>query len=104
MKRWFGNVGYIETVETDPGIWEEQETVRSYYGDLIRNTGKFQVSGEVNDDRDVAVQLSIMADAYAEDHFSSMRYVEMWGEKWKVTSVEPNRPRLILQIGGVYNG
>lgn len=104
MKRWFGNVGYIETVETDPGIWEEQITVKPYYGELIRNSGKFQVSGEVNDDRDVAIQLSIVADAYAENHFSSMRYVEMWGEKWKITSVEPNRPRLILQIGGVYNG
>lgn len=104
MNRWYGKVGYIETVETEPGIHEEQETVRSYYGELVRNTSKFQTSGGVNDDRDVSTELSIVADAYADLHFSSIRYVEFGGVKWKVNTVEPRRPRLILGLGGVYNG
>ena len=37
-------------------------------------------------------------------HCSSMVYVELMGEKWKVTDVEIQYPRLILSIGGVYNG
>lgn len=104
MNRWYGKVGYIETVEIEPGIWEEKETVRSYYGELVRNSSKFRVSGDVNDDKDVSVELSIVADPYSSLHFHAIRYVEFGGTKWKVNTVEPKRPRLILSLGGEYNG
>lgn len=103
MNKWYGKVGYVETVEVEPGIWEEQETVRSYYGELVRNSSKFQTSGSVNDNRDVSVELSVVADPYSELHFYSIRYVEFAGVKWKVNTVEPKRPRLILALGGEYN-
>ena len=104
MNRWYGKVGYIETVEIEPGIWEEKETIRSYYGELVRNSSKFRVSGDVNDDKDVSVELSIVADPYSSLHFHAIRYVEFGGTKWKVNTVEPKRPRLILSLGGEYNG
>ena len=104
MNRWYGKVGYIETIEIEPGIWEEKETVRSYYGELVRNSSKFRVSGDVNDDKDVSVELSIVADPYSSLHFHAIRYVEFGGTKWKVNTVEPKRPRLILSLGGEYNG
>ena len=104
MNKWYGNIGYAETVEVEPGVWEEQITPKTYYGDIISKVGKFQISSEVNDDKDIAVKLSIVADPYAENHVRSMRYAEIWGEKWKITSVEINRPRLIIQIGGLWNG
>ena len=104
MNKWYGKVGYVDTVEVEPGVWDEQETVREYYGEWARNSSKFVVSGDVNDDRDVSAELSIMADSYADLHFHSIRYVEFGGVKWKVNSVEPRRPRLILSLGGVYNG
>lgn len=104
MNKWYGKVGYVETVEIEPGVWEEQETVRSYYGDRIRRSSKFQTSSGVNDNRDIYVELSIMADSYADLHFSSIRYVEFGGVNWKVNTVEPRRPRLILGLGGEYNG
>lgn len=103
MNKWYGKVGYVETVEVEPGIWEEQETVRPYYGDLVRNTSKFLTSGNVNDNRDVSVEISIVADPYAELNFRSIRYVEFGGVNWKVNTVEPKRPRLILALGGEYN-
>lgn len=104
MNKWYGNVGYVETAEVQPGIWDEQETVRPYYGEFVKKSSKFQVSGEVNDDRDVSVELSIVADPYSDLHFCSIRYVEFGGVKWKVNTVEPRRPRLILSLGGEYNG
>lgn len=104
MNRWYGKVGYIETVETEPGIWEEQETVREYYGEFVKKSSRFQVSGNVNDDRDVTVELSVVADPYLDLHFSSVRYVEFGGVRWKVNTIEPQRPRMILSLGGVYNG
>ena len=103
MNKWYGKVGYVETVEVEPGIWEEQETVRSYYGELVRNSSKFLVSGGVNDDRDVSVELSVVADPYSDLHFHSIRYVEFDGVKWKVNAVERKRPGLILALGGEYN-
>lgn len=104
MNKWYGKVGYVETTEIEPGIWDEQETVYEYYGEWAKKSSRFSVSNDVNDDRDVSAELSIMADSYAELHFASIRYVEFGGVRWKVKSVEPRRPRLILSIGGVYNG
>lgn len=104
MTKFYGIVGYIETVETEPGIWEPLLTRRSYYGEIVRNTSKFQTSGGVNDNVDISNELSIVADPYALDHFTAMRYVEFMGTKWKIVKVEVKYPRLILSIGGVYNG
>ena len=104
MNRWYGKVGYVDTVEVEPGIWDEQETIREYYGEWVRKSSKFVISGDTNDDRDVSAELSIMADSYADLHFHSIRYVEFGGVKWKVNTVEPRRRRLILSLGGVYNG
>lgn len=105
MNKWYGKVGYVETAETEPGVWVEQTTECNYYGELVRNSGKFQTSGGVNDDRTVYAELSIVADPYANNHFHSIRYVEFMGTKWEVTNVEPRYPRLILTLGGgIYNG
>lgn len=104
MAKFYGDVGFIQTVETDPGIWEPQETVHKYYGDWLRNFGMTQGSGGVNDNVNIANKLSIISDPYANQNFGYMRYVEYMGNKWKVTQVESQYPRLILTIGGLYNG
>ena len=103
MAKFYGNIGYIETVEVGPGIWEEKLTVRPYYGDLTRNTSRFQSSGGVNDDINISNNISIVADPYANENFQHMRYAEFMGAKWKITNVEIQYPRIILTIGGVYN-
>ena len=104
MAKFYGTIGYAATVEVEPGIWEEQITERPYYGDLFRNTRKLQSSNSINDDINIANEISILSDPYAIDHFYSMRYVEFMGAKWKISNVEVQYPRLILEIGGVYNG
>ena len=104
MSKWFGKIGYAETVETAPGVWEEQITVREYYGDLTRNTRRLQTADKVNDDININNELSIVSDPYAIDHFYAMRYVEFMGTKWKITNVEVQFPRLVLSLGGVYYG
>ena len=104
MAKFYGNIGYIKTVEVEPGVWEEQVIERPYYGDLTRNTSRFQSSGGVNDDINISNNISIVADPYANENFQHMRYVEFMGAKWKITNVEVKYPRLILTAGGVYNG
>lgn len=103
--KWCGKIGFTYTGEVEPGVWLEDQIVeRTYFGDVISNRWKRQNSGEVNDDINISNQISIVADPYARDHCLSMTYVEFMNEKWKVTDFEVQWPRLILSIGGVYNG
>lgn len=104
MAKFYGVIGYSETVETEPGVWEDRITERSYQGDLIRNTRRLQSSGGINDDVNISNEISILADPFAYKNFHAMRYVEFMGAKWKVANVEVQYPRLILSLGGVYNG
>ena len=103
MAKFNGIIGYIETVETSPGVWEEQVTEHEHTGDLTRNTSKWVTSGNTNDNLNVSNEVSILGDTYAFEKFWAIRYVEFMGAKWKVTSVEVKYPRLILSIGGLYN-
>lgn len=104
MNKFYGKIGYAITKETTPGVWVEQIVERSYYGDVIRNIRRLQSSENLNDDINVSNEISIVADAFANQNFHSMRYVEYMGTKWKVSSIEVKYPRLILSMGGVYNG
>lgn len=104
MAKWYGKIGYAETVEVEPGIFIERIEERSYYGDLIRNTRSLQNSGSVNDNVNISNQLSIVSDPYAYEHFHAIRYVELMDTKWKVSNVDVAYPRLTLTIGGLYNG
>lgn len=102
MAKWFGKIGYVETLETKPGVWEEKTTVLEYFGDLIRNTRRLQTADKVNDDININNELSIVSDPYAINHFHAMRYAEFMGAKWKITNVEVQYPRLVLTLGGLY--
>lgn len=105
MAKYYGIVGYAETVENEPGNWDEKQTELPYYGDVIRNVSRStNPSDSTNRDITVNVQISIMADPYAIAHFSAIRYAEYMGVMWDVSSAEPLFPRIILSLGGVYNG
>lgn len=103
MAKFFGVIGFVETVETKPGVWTPQVTERNYYGDLTRNNRRLQTSDKVNDDINISNQISIVADPYASENIYAMRYAEFMGTKWKITDVEVQYPRLILSLGGEYN-
>lgn len=104
MAKWYGKVGYAETVEMEPGYWEEKITERSYFGDVYRNTRLIQNPGDINDNVNIGMQISIVADPFAQMNFHAMRYAEYMGTFWRINSAEVQYPRVILQIGGVWNG
>ena len=104
MTKWFGVIGYAETVETSPGVWMEDITERQYFGDVVRNTRRLQTTDKVNDNVDISNEISVVADPYALQNFHAIRYVEFMGTKWKVSTVYVQYPRLTLSFGGVYNG
>lgn len=104
MAKWYGIVGYAQTVETAPDVWEEQMTERPYFGDVIKNTRRLQSGDRLNDSVVVSNEISILSDPFANENFHSIRYVTFMGAKWKVSNVEVQYPRLILSVGEVYNG
>ncbi|AXQ61254.1 hypothetical protein SEA_LIBERTYBELL_13 [Streptomyces phage LibertyBell] len=97
-------MGYGVSVEIRPGVWEDQIIEFPYFGDVVRNSLKTRDGQSVNNDLTVTNSISVVADAYANEHFFAIRYVEWAGTRWKVEEIEMQSPRLILRLGGVYNG
>ena len=104
MAKFYGQVGYAETTQKAPGVYSEVVTERNYSGDILRNTKRWQSGENLNDNLVVNNVFSILADSFAIENFSTMRYIKWAGSYWKITNVETQRPRLLLTIGGVYNG
>lgn len=104
MAKYYGAIGYAETVETRPGVWTERITERKYAGDQLQNARDLRSADQLNDDINVSNRFSIIADPFAYNNFHSMRYIEFMGAKWKISRVEVQYPRLILTVGGLYNG
>lgn len=105
--KFFGKVGYCWTEEGTgerEGIMEDRAEEREYYGDVLQNNRRYEQGLSINDDLNVTNRISIVADAFAWDHFFAIKYIEWMGQKWKVVSAEVARPRLVLQIGGIWNG
>jgi hypothetical protein len=106
--RFHGTVGYAASEESAPGVWKDVITERTYYGDVIRNSRTLQppslVPPEVNDTLSLENSFSIMADAEAYANYMNFRYVEWEGNRWTITNAEIRRPRIILTIGGLWNG
>lgn len=104
MAKWYGEIGFAETVETKPGVWVEQITKRNYYGDVTRDSRRLQNADKLNDNVNISNQISIISDPYANENFHSMRYAFYMGTRWKITDIEVQYPRLNLTLGGVWNG
>lgn len=104
MAKFYGNVGYGQSVESAPGVWKDVITETSYIGDVVRNTRRLVDGSKVNDDLTVGNSISIVADAYAIENFFAMRYIIWMGARWTISEVEVQAPRLLLTLGGVYNG
>lgn len=103
MAKFYGNIGYSKTVETEPGVWEETIIEKPYYGDLVRNTSHFQNSDSTNDNITISNNISIVADPFACENFQHMKYVVFMKNKWKISNVEVAYPRIVLSLGGLYN-
>lgn len=105
MTRWYGKVGYIKQVQSAPSVWTNEETVREYYGDILRNSTQWTVNSDsTNDDLTINHQISIVADSFAWQNCHFMKWIEFMGVRWKIKSIENQPPRLKLTIGEVWNG
>lgn len=107
MAKFYGKIGFAETREGTGdriGIDEDVIIEKPYYGDILRTSRRYDKGDTVLDELRIENRISIVADAYARNNFFRMKYIQWSGALWNITNVEVERPRLILTIGGVYNG
>lgn len=104
MSKFYGPIGYITQKEISPGVWDEVVVEKSYRGDILQDTRRWQASEHKNDNLTISNRLSIIADPFLYENSSTIRYVLWLGVRWKVNNIKIQRPRLILTLGEVYNG
>ncbi len=106
MSRFYGAIGYSTTVETRPGIYEETYVEKNYKGDVTQYRPRWDNNGQVNNDLNINNEISIIADQFASSNFSTMRYVIWNGQAFNINSatIDTERHRIVLSIGGVFNG
>lgn len=103
MARFCDVIGIAQSnVETRPGVYEDVIIERKYYGDVLSNTRRLE-GEKVNQDISVDNSISIIGDSFT-NTFHALRYIRWMGTLWIISSVEMKAPRLILRLGGVYNG
>ena len=110
MAKYTGLVGYVTQVETAPGVWSSVENPKRMKGDIIRQSSSLQndyrsnTGNKVNSDISLNHRVSLIGDAYAFSSYFDIRWIEVDGRKWEVTSVEIQRPRIIVSLGGLWHG
>lgn len=104
MAKFYGQIGYVNSVETSAGVWTDQSVERTYYGDILENNSRWQDGEHLNDNLTLNNRISIIADPFVHANSNKIRYINWMGAYWEVTNIKTQRPRLILTIGGVYNG
>lgn len=104
MAKYAGLVGYVTQKETVPGVWASVTIEKKMRGDVIGLSNSFKQEDNVNDDVTLNKRISVVANPYAYANFTSLKYITYLGVKWRVTGIEVQRPRLILSVGGIWNG
>lgn len=107
MARYYGKVGFLKEEvesETRPSRFIPEMEERYYSGNLLKNYISSQASEKPVDDFTLNNDISIIADPYALNHFSSIKYVEFMNTLWEAKSAKVEYPRIRISFGGVYHG
>lgn len=104
MAKFCGMIGFVVPNESSPGVWTNTIQERKYYGDVLKNTKRWENGVSINDNLNISNRISILADSFCRHNLGCMRYLMFMGSAWKITDIEVHHPRLILTLGGLYNG
>ena len=101
--RYYGAIGFSETVEGELDCWETKIREYTYAGNINRVSTGWRTSEHLNDDLSVSMEISFVGDVHALENFGNIRYAVWRGTKWRVTNVTEDHPRITLTLGGEYN-
>lgn len=104
MAKFSGKIGYVIPVEQSAGVYVDRAKERPAKGDVLQNVHKWENGEWLNNNLNVDHRISILADSFFLQNGSILRYVKWRGAYWCITSIDYQHPRIILNLGGVYNG
>lgn len=99
-----GAIGFAQTVETSPGVYQDEITEVEYIGEFLRSASKSDYAQGVNPNISLNNRISILEDPFVTENASNIRYVKYSGTAWAVTAITYEYPRIILTFGSVWNG
>lgn len=102
--KYFGKIGFSETVQTELDVWETVIKEYEYAGDINKVSTGWKTGDHLNDDLTVSMEVSFIGDVHALENYANIRYVVWRGTKWRVTNITEEHPRITLTLGGEYNG
>lgn len=104
--KFSGKVGfYFGQRQTKAGVYRPIVEEKVYTGDVYQHNRTFQKEeSHQNDNLSLSNRISILSDLYVQNNWNAIRYVIWKGTRWTVTSINVEFPRIVLQIGGVYDG
>lgn len=105
MAKYYGKIGFVTYTPGPHSVHEENVVEKYYKGDVLRNDRRNEnQSDKLSEDLQLNNEISIVANSFAIENFSCMRYATYLGTKWQIKSAKILSPRIILTLGGVYNG
>lgn len=104
MSKCSGVIGYALAVETQPGVWTTSITEKNYYGEVVKDNRRVVDQAQINNGLNISNNISVVSNKFMLSNMAFMKYVTFMGSKWNISSVDVKPPRLILTIGGLYNG
>lgn len=106
MARYYGAIGYGHQTEVPPGSGIHKDVIseRQCSGDVLTDSVKSGGDDKVNSDINLGNSFSVLLDGYALENIGAMRYIVWYGGRWSIADVKVQHPRLIIRVGGLYNG
>ena len=105
MAKFYGKIGFGTEQETAPGVWELVIVERPYFGEIVREALNVVGGQTVLGESKLNNTFRILADGYATENFMDMRYILWLGHYHEIVQVTlEQRPRMMVRVGGVYNG
>lgn len=108
MAKYYGRIGFVQTTNEGNarGVYTNDLVVeREYAGDVLQSARSWNNSETLNDNLTINVRISIVADDYASVNLPNVKYAYWRGNRFEVTNADDSQyPRLVLTLGGVYNG
>lgn len=109
MAKFSGVIGYQEEVEIAPGIWDTQYLEKPARGDILQKNHRWNAMNYSTVSSDsISDRITIGADDFVMRlcRQKRIRYVKFEGDdtRYSVMDAAVDRPRIVLSIGGVFNG
>lgn len=104
--RFYNIIGYGIPDEDEYGVVTNTIVEHMHMGEVNKVVTRNEPAQQVNNNIRLNNTFSIVMDAFITENFQYIKYIVFNGVRWEVSSatVDPDRPRINIEAGQVYNG